>query len=117
MLAAARRELLAFPKAARFEAAYALRAAELGGIHASAKPLKGYGNASVLEIVIDKGTGTYRVVYTVQFRGVTVLLHAFQKKSKRGIATPRSNLDVIDERLKVARRIFGELHEETNHCH
>lgn len=54
-----------------------------------AKALKGFGGRSVLEIVEDFDGSTYRAVYTVRFAGVIYLLHAFQKKSKKGIATPK----------------------------
>ena len=81
---------------------YALYQAQLGTKAASARPLTGFGGASVLEIVDDFHTDTYRAVYTVRFADVVYVLHAFQKKSKRGIATPKADLDLIKRRLKVA---------------
>lgn len=107
MLNAARDELLAFPGDVRCDAAYALRVAEEGKKHPAAKPLKGFNGASVLEIVLDDDGNTYRAIYTVKFSDVTVLLHAFQKKSKSGIATPQQNIKTIEARLKAATEMFG----------
>jgi phage-related protein len=82
---------------------FALYLAETGGKHPDAKPLKGFGGAGVLEIVVDHEGATYRAVYTVKFRGTVYALHAFQKKSKTGIATPKKEIDLIWERLKRAQ--------------
>lgn len=68
-----------------------------------AKPLKGFAGAGVIEIVDDFDGDTYRAVYTVRFAGVIYVLHAFQKKSKRGIASPKFEMDVIAQRLKRAK--------------
>jgi phage-related protein len=70
------------------------------------KPLKGFGDAGVLEIVGDFDGDTYRAVYTVRFARVVYVLHAFQKKSKHGIATPKAELDLIELRLKRAREDY-----------
>ena len=67
-----------------------------------AKPLKGLGGAGVLEVVENDTGGTYRAVYTVCFEEAVYVLHCFQKKSKRGIATPKPDIDLIHERLKIA---------------
>jgi phage-related protein len=67
-----------------------------------AKVLKGFGGRSVLEVVDDEDGNTYRVVYTVRFAGVIYVLHAFQKKSKKRIETPKREIEVIKTRLKVA---------------
>jgi phage-related protein len=107
MSAAARAELLAFPGGVRCQAAYALRVAEEGEVHPAAKPLKGFGGASVMEVVLDDSGDTYRVMYTVQFKEVTVLLHAFEKKSKKGIATPKGNMKLIEKRLMAAKEMYG----------
>ena len=71
-------------------------------------PRKGFGGASVLEILTEERGGTWRAVYTVRFREAIYVLHAFQKKSKRGIATPQVELDMIQQRLAEA----GRLHKE-----
>ena len=83
---------------------YALSLAQDGRKHEQAKPLKGFGSAGVLEVVEDWDRSTYRAVYTVRFEGVVFVLHIFQKKSKRGAATPKADIDLIRERLKVAVR-------------
>ena len=67
-----------------------------------AKPLGGYGGAGVLEVVDDFDGDTFRTVYTVRFGEAVYVLHAFQKKSRRGIATPKSELDLVRLRLRRA---------------
>ena len=81
---------------------YALFLAQTGKRHLDAKPLKGFGGASVLEVVEDYRSDTYRAVYTVKFTEAVYVLHVFQKKSKHGIATPKQELDLIKDRLKRA---------------
>ncbi len=85
---------------------FALYQAELGKKHASAKPWKGLGGASVLEIVEDHDGNTYRAVYTVRFENAVYVLHAFQKKSKTGIATAKADVDLIKRWLKLAKEDF-----------
>ena len=80
----------------------ALNSAQLGGKHPNAKPLKGFGGAGVLEIVDDFDGETYRAVYTVKFAKVVYVLHAFQKKSKKRIETPKNEIDLIRRRYKSA---------------
>jgi phage-related protein len=87
--------------------------AEGGGKHVSAKPLKSYGGASVVEIVEDSKNGnTYRLVYTVRFKRAIYVLHAFEKKSKKGIKTPQRELDMIAERLRDAKEYYKEYERE-----
>lgn len=86
----------------------ALWAAQLGDTDPAAKPLKGFGGASVIEIVSDFQGDTWCGVYTVRYAEAVYVLHAFQKKAKRGIATPQQDLDVIKRRLAEA----GRLHKE-----
>ena len=81
---------------------YALHLAQTGGKHTQAKPLKGFGSAGVLEVVEDYIGDTYRAVYTVKFGEAVYVLHAFQKKSSSGIATPKPDMNTIRERLKTA---------------
>jgi len=81
---------------------YALYLAQLGDKHDQVKPLKGFGGADVLEVVEDYDGDTYRAVYTVRIAGAVYVLHVFQKKAKRGIATPKSDLDLIKQRLRDA---------------
>jgi phage-related protein len=88
---------------------YALYLAQTGSKHDQAKPLKGFGSAGVLEIIEDWEGNTYCAVYTVRLAGCVFVLHVFQKKSKRGVATPRKDMDLIRERWKVAEQMAREL--------
>lgn len=87
---------------------YALYLAQTGSKHPDAKPLKGFGSAGVLEVTDDAGGNTYRVIYTVTFPNAIYVLHAFQKKAKRGIDTPKKEIDLIRARLHRARMHFKE---------
>jgi phage-related protein len=90
---------------------YALYLAQIGAKHQDAKPLTGFGGAGVLEVVEDHDGDTYRAVYTVRFAGIVYVLHAFQKKSRRGISTPAHELTLIRARLKQAEQIHARLQE------
>lgn len=81
---------------------FALHLAQIGKKHDQAKPLKGFGGASVLEVVEDRMGDTYRAVYTVKITEKVYVLHCFQKKSTKGIETPKHEMDLIRERLKAA---------------
>jgi phage-related protein len=104
-----KRDLLSLPEPVVDFFGYALYLAQDGKKHEQAKPLKGFGSAGVLEVVEDWDRSTYRAVYTVRFEGVVFVLHMFQKKSKRGVATPKADIDLIRERLKVAEQVAKEL--------
>jgi phage-related protein len=82
---------------------FALHLAQTGKKHEQAKPLRGFGGASVLEVVEDHVGGTYRAVYTVKIADAVYVLHCFQKKSNQGIETPKQEMDLIRERLKAAQ--------------
>ena len=97
------KDLQRFPKDVRQEAGFALQLAQMGGKAIHALPLLGFGGANVLEVVISEDGNAYRTVYTVRFEEAVYLLHAFQKKSKSGKATPRMDIDLIKRRLKAAR--------------
>jgi phage-related protein len=106
-----RRDLREFPEHVRRIMGHALRVAQSGRKHVNARPLRGYKDfaaAGVLEVVEDWQGDTYRAVYTVRFRERVYLLHAFQKKSKHGIKTPRHDVEVIKSRLKDARAIHEQ---------
>ena len=75
--------------------------AQCGGMPDNAKPLKGLGGG-IIEIVERYDTDTYRVVYAVRFKNAIYILHAFQKKSKKGIKTPKQDIDLIKKRLQQA---------------
>jgi phage-related protein len=102
-----RKELQEFPPLVRRTFGVALFAVQLGKTPPEAKPLRGFGGASVLELIEDHDRNTYRAVYTVRFGTKIYVLHAFQKKSKHGIATPKQEIDLIRQRLKIAERMHG----------
>ena len=88
-----------FPREVRRDIGPALYAGQQGEIDPAAKPLKGFGGTSVVEIVARHEGDTWRAVYTVRYAEAIYVLHAFQKKSKRGIATPKKELELIRRRL------------------
>ena len=92
-----------FPLEVRKAIGFALYQAQEGNKHINAKPLKGFSGAGVLEIVEDFDGDTYRAVYTVKFEEFIYVIHAFQKKSKTGIKTPKQEIDLIKKRLKIAQ--------------
>ena len=101
-LGSARKDLKAMPDAVQDTFGYALYLAQTGRKHEQAKPLKGFGSAGVLEVVESEVNGSYRAVYTVKMRGAVYVLHCFQKKSARGIATPKPDIELVRERLIAA---------------
>jgi phage-related protein len=100
------KETQSFPEAVRREIGHALYAAQQGETDPSAKPLKGFGGATVMEIVAPFDGNTWRAVYTVRFLNVVYVLHAFQKKSKSGIATPAAEMALIRQRLAAAQQDY-----------
>ena len=101
-----REDLKEFPEEVRQDIGYALFEVQRGGKPASAKPLKGFGGAGVLEIIENFSGGTYRAVYTVKFEKIVYVLHCFQKKSKHGVRTPKQDRDLVRRRLKAAEEDY-----------
>jgi phage-related protein len=101
-------DLREFPEDVQDSVGYALHQAQIGEKHKDAKPLRGFDGASVLEVVEDYGGDTYRAVYTVKFAGAVYVVHAFQKKSRRGSETPKADMDLIKLRLKKAEEQHAE---------
>ena len=98
---ASERDFKAFPSDVQREMGYALYLAQVGERHSSmTKVLSGFSGASVVEIRQSDAGGTYRAVYTVRFADAVYVLHAFQKKSVKGIATPERDVRLIAQRLK-----------------
>jgi len=92
---------MAFPSTVQREMGYALFFAQMGERHSTmAKPLGGFGGATVIEVRESHDGNAYRAVYTVRYADAVYVLHAFQKKSKKGIATPKAEIDLIEKRLK-----------------
>ena len=111
-IASSRRDLKRLPEALQKIFGVALDAVQLGKTPPIAKVLKGHGGAGVLELIEDDSAGTYRAVYTVRFSTAVFVLHVFQKKSKRGIETPKHDIDLIAERLKQAEQLHLILSKE-----
>ena len=107
-LGSSKKDLDGFPELVQKEFGFALYRAELGSKHPDAKPLRGFHGASVLEMVDDYDGDTYRAVYTVRFEEAIYVLHCFQKKSRHGISTPRTDLDLIQRRLREAEAKHAE---------
>ena len=101
-VASAKRDLLAFPEQAVDDFGYALGLVQMGGLPPSAKPWKGEG-PGVFEIVEGHKGDAFRVAYTVRFQKAVYVLHCFQKKSPSGVRTAKTDIDLIGERLKLAR--------------
>lgn len=95
----------AFPGEVQDHVGFALYQAQVGLKHRDAKPLKGLGSG-VLEVVSRVDRDTYRVVYTVRFAAGVYVLHAFQKKAKKGIATPKQEIELIKRRLRAAEQHY-----------
>jgi phage-related protein len=103
------KDVTRFPSEVQRTVGFALSAAQYGGKHPTAKPWKGEG-PGVLEVVKDHDGDTFRAIYTVRFAHAVYVLHAFQKKSPRGITTRKSDIDLVKERLKIAQRDYEERH-------
>lgn len=106
-IGSSKRDLMSFPEAVMREIGYALSLAQLGGLHPGAKPWKGLGSG-VFEVVENYDADTYRAVYTVRFKAAIYVLHAFQKKSPKGIKTAQRDIDLIELRFKQALRDHEE---------
>jgi phage-related protein len=101
-VASSKKDLLAMPDEVQDTFGHALYLAQIGRKADEAKVLQGFGSAGVLEIIEDSQGSTYRAVYTVKFAAAIYVLHCFQKKSTKGIATPKPDMDKIRDRLKAA---------------
>ncbi len=102
-------DVKAFPARVRDHIGFALYQAQTGLKHRDAKPLKGLGSG-VLEVVSRHDGDTYRAVYTVRFKAAVYVLHAFRKKAKRGLATPKREIELIKRRLRVAEQHYEEIY-------
>ena len=100
-----KRDFLGFPEPAKDEMGNALGVAQFGRKHPSAKPWKGQGSG-VFEVIEDHDGNTYRAVYTVCFKEVVYVLHAFQKKCPKGIKTAQVDIGLVERRLKVAQQDY-----------
>ena len=96
-------DLKRFPEPVQKVMGFALFQAQCGGKHLQAKPLKGFGGAGVLEIMEDFDGNAFRTMYTVRFADAVYVLHAFEKRSNKGIKTPKREMDVVRSRLRMAQ--------------
>ncbi len=99
------KDLSIMPNEVKLDFGYQLYKAQLGEYPITAKPLKGFGGASVIELRENFCGDTYRAVYTVKFENTIYVLHCFKKKSNSGIATPQTDIELIKKRLQVAIEI------------
>jgi phage-related protein len=97
-----KKDFRAFPDDVQDAMGFALYQAQVGNWHDNMKPLKGFVGSGLVELIEDHKGDTYRAAYTVRFEEAVYVLHAFQKKSKSGIATPRQDIELIKSRLKLA---------------
>ena len=107
-IGSSRKDFRDFPDEVKSAMGYGLFLAQIGARHRKAKTFKGTGDAGVVEAFDDFRGDTFRTVYTVRFSSAVYVLHAFQKKSKKGIATPASDIQLIEQRLREAERIHKE---------
>lgn len=106
-IGSSKKDFITFPEAVKDEMGNALGLAQFGGKHPSAKPWKGQGSG-VFEVVEDHDGDTYRAVYLVRFKEVVYVLHAFQKKSPKGIKTAQVDVDLVGRRLRVAQQDYED---------
>jgi len=100
-------DIKTFPDDVQDHIGYALHQAQAGSKHPDAKPFKGQGSGT-LEVVSRHDGDTYRAAYTVRFKDAVYVLHAFQKKAKKGIETPKKDVELVARRLKAAQRHYEE---------
>ena len=106
------KDLREFPDEVKDEMGFALFEAQCGLKPTSAKPLRGFGGAGVLEVVSDCQSDTFQAVYTVRLEDCVYVLHAFQKKSGKGAATPKADIEMIKRRLRQAEELHSEWRQE-----
>jgi len=107
-ISSTRKDLRSMPEKVQSEVGHTLREVQKGKNPGNTKLLKHLGVSGISEIVVDEREGTFRAVYTVEFKDAIAVLHVFQKKSKSGIATPKQEIDLILQRLKQAQFNYHE---------
>lgn len=103
-LGGSKKDLIEFPEGARQEIGYALYVAQTGGHYHKTKPFKGCGS-SVYEVAIEYEKNAYRAIYSVFLDDAIYVIHCFQKKSKRGIKTPKEDIELVKQRLKLLKEL------------
>jgi phage-related protein len=104
-IGSSKRDLMGFPEPVKDAIGMALSVAQFGGKHPNSKPWTGEGSG-VFEVFDNFHGDTYRSVYTVRFEGAVYVLHAFQKKSPSGIRTARTDVELVAQRLRAARKDY-----------
>ena len=104
-----KKNLLGFPKGAQKLIGDELQLIQFGEMPSNTKPFKGVGSG-VFEIAIRYATDAYRAVLAVQLGEKIYVLHSFQKKAKKGIATPKMDVDLIRQRYSEAKELAN--HEQ-----
>lgn len=107
-VASSKDDLLDMPDDVIDNFGFGLHQAQIGKLPAIGKVLTGFGGANVMELVQDHKAGTFRAVYTVRYKEVVIVLHVFQKKSKKGKETPKQDMELIRSRLKLAEQMYKE---------
>jgi phage-related protein len=111
-IGSSRKDLKNMPEEVQSEFGHSLREIQKGKDPGNIKSLRYLGVSGVSEIIVDDRQGTFRAVYTVEFKDAIAVLHVFQKKSKSGIATPKKEIDLVLQRLKQARSEYHHLKRE-----
>lgn len=111
-IGSSKRDLKDMPEEVQSEVGHSLREIQKGKDPGNTKPLKHLGVSGISEIIVNERQGTFRTVYTVEFKDAIAVLHVFQKKSKSGISTPKQEIDLVLQRLKQARIEYHELKRE-----
>ena len=109
-IASSLEDLKAFPDSVKQTMGFAVFQAQCGGKHPHAKVLRGFKGSGVLEVVEDHDGDAYRMIYTIRLSDVVYVLHSFQKKSTRGIKTPKHEMDIVEARLKIAAKLHESRH-------
>lgn len=111
-ISSSKKDLLKFPDEIIDLMGYGLHLAQTGRRYKNTKTLKGFGGADVVEIIESDESGTYRIVYCLKMAKAILVLHAFQKKSKQGIKTPKEEIDLVKNRLKLGLELYKERYQK-----
>jgi phage-related protein len=111
-ISSSRKDIRKMPEDVKDIFGFALREAQSGNMHPDARVMKGFGGAGVLGVIADEKGNTYRAIYTARFPSAVYALHVFQKKSKKGIETPKQEIELVKRRLKMAEYHHKEHYEQ-----
>lgn len=111
-IASSKRDFIEMPEDVVDDFGHWLFQVQKGKVPKNAKALSGFGGAQVMELWKDNADGTFRAVYTIRYAEAVIILHAFQKKSKKGIETPKQDKELIQSRIKLAEVLYKEWKEK-----